>query len=60
MEKNIIDWLDKCFRIGSTIRLKYIREIAKDFSTKSEFKSSKGWLKNFIKRHRINEKYSLI
>lgn len=59
MEHKVCEWIDLKFDQGWMVTGRAIREKAMEFSTKKDFKSSKGWLKNFLRRHKINEKYSI-
>jgi transposase-like protein len=60
MERFVIQWITESYTEGSLIKSKKIREKALEFSTKTEFKSSKGWMKNFIRRYGLNERYLII
>jgi hypothetical protein len=60
MENKVLQWIKNNFQKGDQIKSRMIRSKASEFSSKKEFKSSKGWLKNFIRRHDLNERYGVI
>ena len=60
MEEDLIAYLRSNYQLGSEIKGKQIREKAKRLTKKSGFKSSKGWLKNFINRYDLNCQYIIL
>lgn len=54
MENKLLEWMDECHFKGEELTGRTIRYAAVKYSTKKEFQASKGWLKNFVRRHNIN------
>lgn len=53
MEKSLFEWIAKMNH--STLKHWEIQEKAKALSANPEFKASRGWLKNFLKRYEADK-----
>lgn len=53
MEEELKTYIETNYEVGAIILGKEIREKARQMTAKVGFKSSKGWLKNFVRRYKL-------